>query len=95
MTKMTIDGGVYVYGCPDPLIKTTPCDSGSYIFIQQPPGSETKTAECLELQSQVEELTWQNSVFMEALRYCLSKIPLEEKRKDWRLGAIELASKEE
>lgn len=92
---MTSVDGVYVYACPEPTITTTPSTSGSYIFIQSPQDSEMKTDEYQELQSQVEELTWQNSVFMEALRYVLSKIPLEEKRKDWRLGAIELASKEE
>lgn len=46
-----------------------------------------------DLQMQMEELTRQNDIFMEALTYCISKFSKEEIKNDLRLGLIEMASK--
>lgn len=79
---MTIDG-TYVYAAPFPSV------DGSY-----PTGTITFSApNVADLQKQVEELTRQNHILMEALRYCIANFSEEELKNDLRLGLIEMASK--
>lgn len=89
---MTSEDGTYVYAAPFPDI------SGKGYPNQGFMASDTiafpaEAAPVSDLQMQVEELTRQNHILMEALRYCIANFSAEELQNDLRLGLIEMASK--
>lgn len=87
---MTNEDGTYVYAAPFPSVdesypKRSPVPTTGVITFSSPNVSD--------LQMQVEELTRQNHILMEALRYCIANFSEEELKNDLRLGLIEIASK--
>lgn len=89
---MTSKDGIYVYAAPFPDLEPA--------FPRHVPPNTTTTISIPfssplldDLQKQVEELTRQNHILMEALRYCIANFSEEELKKDLRLGLIEMASK--
>lgn len=89
---MTSEDGTYVYAAPFPAVEPPmpkhvlqPTITTGTITFSSPNVSD--------LQMQVEELTSQNDIFMEALLYCISKFSKEEIKSDLRLGLIEMATK--
>ena len=89
---MTSEDGTYVYAAPFPEIDMPipkhvlqPTITTGTITFSSPNASD--------LQMQVEELTKQNDILMEALRYCIANFSEEELKKDLRLGLIEMATK--
>jgi DNA gyrase/topoisomerase IV subunit A len=45
-----------------------------------------------EYQEDISELDRQVAIFMDALRYCISKFSPEDLAKDWRLGMIKIVT---
>lgn len=87
---MTSEDGTYVYAAPFPSVdesypKRSPVSTTGTITFSSP--------NMADLQKQVEELTRQNHILMEALRYCIANFSEEELKNDLRLGLIEMASK--
>jgi hypothetical protein len=89
---MTSEDGTYVYTSPFPELEPA--------FPRHVPTNTTTTITIPfsspildDLQMQVKELTKQNDILMEALRYCIANFSEEELKKDLRLGLIEMATK--
>jgi hypothetical protein len=89
---MTSEDGTYIYSAPFPTVEPPmpkhllqPTITTGTITFSSPNASD--------LQMQVEELTKQNHILMEALRYCIANFSEEELKKDLRLGLIEMATK--